>query len=232
MSDIPSGPSESGSPDEGGGSASEGVSEQAKEQARAASQAAAKAQAQQEARSKKRDDKVAKAILQFLTDDQRIHLSTLIARLVARDCPSSFLLAVLSLINELCLTEVRQYLQERREETDEGAVEKSLDIAKQGGLHEAGQPLIEWIARMDIVLSLDREAILKAIVLEGASVDGTVLQLTTFVLEEHLKSTGNNPTFDDVQGVAVGILQSLLEPHVLALQKKLAEEAAQKPQDE
>lgn len=228
MFDVNSGPSESGSPDEGGGSASESVSEQAREQSRAASQAAAKAQAQQEAKAKKRDDKVAAAILQFLTDDQRIHLSTLIARLVARDCPSSFLLALLSLINEQCMQEVRQYLQDRSEETDAGAVEKSVEIARQGGLQQAGQPLIEWIARLDMVLSLDREAILKAIVLEGASVDGTVLQLTTFVLEEHLKSTGRDAAFEDVQGLAVGILQSLLEPHVLALQRQLEEQQAQK----
>lgn len=228
MFDISSRPSESGSPDEGGGGASEGVSEQAREQARATSQAAAKAQAQQEARAKKRDDKVAAAILQFLTDDQRIHLSTLIARMVARDCPSSFLLALLSLINDQCMQEVRQYLQERSEETDPGAVEKSLEIARQGGLQQAGQPLVEWIARLDMVLSLDREAILKAIILEGTSVDGTVLQLTTFVLEEHLKSSGNTADFEDVQGLAVGILQSLLEPHVLALQRALAEQESQK----
>ena len=224
MFDVSSGPGESWSPDEGGGGSQEGVSEAAREQARAASQAQAKAQQQQEARSKKRDDNVARAILQFLTDEQRAHLSTLIARLVARDCPSSFLLAVLSLINDQCLQEIRDYLQERREETDETAVEKSVEIAKQAGLQAAGQPMIEWMARIDVVLSLDREAILKAIVIEGTSVDGTVLQLTTFVLEEYLRKTGKAPAFEDIQGLAVGILQSLLEPHVLAMQAQRMEE--------
>lgn len=224
MFDINSGPSESGSADEGGGGASEGVSEAAREQARASSQAAGKAQAQQEARSKKRDDKVAKAILQFLTDDQRIHLSTLIARLVARNCPSSFLLAILSLINELCLQEIRDYLEQHRGEVDDAAVEKSLEIARQGGLQAAGQPMVEWIARIDMVLAIDREPVLKAIMLEDSSVDGTVLQLTTFVLEDYLKNTGRSASFEDMQGLAIGILQSLLEPHVLAMQKKLAEE--------
>ena len=188
------------------------MSEAAREQARAQAQAQARAQQQQEARSKKRDDNVARAILQFLTDDQRAHLSTLIARLVARNCPSPFLLAILSLINEQCRREVHEYLQER--EIDEATIERSLDIARTKGLQAAGQPLVEWIARIDMVLSVDVDAILDAIVVEGSSVDGTVLQLTTFVLEEYLRSVGKAPSFGDIQSLAVGILQSLLEPHM------------------
>lgn len=227
MFDIGAGPSESWSPDEGGGGAREGVSEQAREQARAAAQAQAKAQQQQEARAKKRDDRVAQAILQFLTDQQRAHLSTLIARLVGRDCPSPFLLGILSLINENCLQAVRDYLQERREDVDEHIEEKSLSIARQGGLQAAGEAVVEWIARLDVVLSLDADGILRSIMVEDGSIDGTVLQLTTFVLEEYLRGIGKAPAFEDVQGLAIGVLQALLEPHVQAMQERqIAEQAA------
>jgi len=54
----------------------------------------------EEKKAKKKDDGVAQVILQFLTDDQRTHLATLIARLVALDCPSPFILSILSLIND------------------------------------------------------------------------------------------------------------------------------------
>lgn len=86
-------------PSEGGSSAPEQLSEQAKQ--RFAAAAAAMQQIQrEEKRSKKRDDQVAKAIVQFLGQDEHTHLFLLISRLVARDCPSIFILTILSLIHD------------------------------------------------------------------------------------------------------------------------------------
>src|SRR3989338_2538414 len=77
----------------------EQLSEEAKQ--RFAAAAAAMAQIRrEEKRSKKRDDQVARVILQFLAQDSNTHLFLLISRLVARDCPSIFILSIISLIDE------------------------------------------------------------------------------------------------------------------------------------
>ena len=95
------GGSESFVPSEGEGGMSEQASEAAKQ--RFAGTSAALQQIQhEEKKSRRRDDSVAQTILQFLTDAQRTHLATLISRLVALNCPSHFILAVLSLISPNC----------------------------------------------------------------------------------------------------------------------------------
>src|SRR5438105_2028573 len=108
---------EIGIPGEGGGSAPEQLSEEAKQRFAAAA-AAMKVIQKEEKRSKKRDTRVARTIIQFLNDDRYAHLFVLISRLVARDCPSIFILAILSLINDDCLTVVHEYLEEMGQKTD------------------------------------------------------------------------------------------------------------------
>src|SRR3989344_383470 len=86
-------------PGEGGSSAPEALSEAAKQRFAAAG-AALKTFQREEKKSKKRDSRVARTIIQFLNDDRYAHLFVLISRLVARDCPSIFILSLLSLLNE------------------------------------------------------------------------------------------------------------------------------------
>src|SRR3989338_6586098 len=105
MSEI--GGIEIGSPSEGSGKAPEQLSEEAKQRFAAAA-AAMKAIQREEKRSKKRDTRVARTIIQFLNDDRYAHLFVLISRLVARDCPSIFILSVPSLINDECATVVQE----------------------------------------------------------------------------------------------------------------------------
>src|SRR3989344_9696313 len=88
-----------GATQEGASNASEQLSEDAK--ARFAAAAGAMRQIRrEEKKSKKKDDRVAQVIMKFLGNQQDAHLFTLISRLVARDCPSIFILAVISLIDE------------------------------------------------------------------------------------------------------------------------------------
>ncbi len=205
------GPGENMSPDEGGGSASESLSEEAK--ARFAGAAAAQQQAKKdEKKAKKRDDGVAQMIMAFLSDTQRTHLATLISRLVALDCPSPFLLAILSLVNPDCAKAVEEYLAERGvaipDETRSLAVqETALDAS-------ANATLGTWILGMEMVLATDPERILKSLIVDEGNIDGTVLQLTTFVLEEFLKAHGKAPSFPDLQKVTIGILQSVFESYM------------------
>lgn len=207
-------------PDDGGEGGTGNVSEQAREQARDGFAAAQQASLQQlqrdEKKSKKRDDGVAQIILQFLSDVQRQHLATLIARLVAINCPTPFILGVLSLINEQCRAGVEEYLKDKDVQTSEN---QSLPIALQGerGLDaSANTMLVMWITRMDHVLQTDPQTILGSLLIDQNNIDGTVLQLTTFVLQTFLAENGKNAEFENLQALSIGVLQSLFEPHVRA----------------
>src|SRR3989338_4888938 len=139
-------------PGEGGGSAPEALSEDAKQRFAAAA-AGMKAIQREEKKSKKRDARVAKTIIQFLNDDRYTHLFVLISRLVARDCPSIFILSILSLINEECRTVVQEHLKEAAGETPDEAVDQTMQITTNGDLDAlANKILIKWITRMQMVL--------------------------------------------------------------------------------
>lgn len=216
-------------PDEGGEGGTGNVSEQASEQAReqfAAAQAAIQQIRKEEKKAKKRDDGVAQMILQFLTDTQRTHLATLIARLVATDCPSVFILAILSLMNEGCKTVVEDYLQERNIKIDTSAIQSTSMVPTTGLSTESNEVMVEWIMRMEVVLSTDAENIINSLIVDDANIDGTVLQLTTFVLQTFLQDHQKNAAFESVQQLSIGVLQSLFTPYMQArMEQRLMTEA-------
>jgi hypothetical protein len=203
-----------------------GVSEAAREQASqrfAASQQAAKQQQKDEKKAKKRDDGVAQVIMQFLTDTQKTHLATLIARLVARDCPSTFVLAILSLINDRCMQTVEEYLAERDINPETTHVDQSMVPVTAALTADDGERLGNWMIRTDLVLRSDTDAILNALIVDDRNIDGTILQLTSFVLQEFLTARGKNPEFEQLQKLSAGILQSLFTPHMHARMKRRLE---------
>lgn len=222
MSDL--GGPESFLPGEGGGSAPEQLSEEAKQRFAAAA-AAMKAIRGEEKRSRKRDDRVARTIIQFLNDDRYAHLFILISRLVARDCPSVFILAVLSLISDDCRTVVKDYLKEAGQKSDSETVSESLRLTKGGDLDAASHAfIVEWITRMQMVLSLEAVPILSRLMVDEHNIDGTVLQLTTFVLQDFFSNGGRRKIpFDRMHGLTASILQAVFEPFMDALDRKFFE---------
>lgn len=234
MSDM--GNLEIGMPGEGQSGAPEQLSEEAKQ--RFAAAAAAMMQIQrEEKRSKKRDARVAKTILQFLQDDRYTHLFVLISRLVARDCPSVFILAILSLINEECRTVVKEYLIEVKQEMKEAVTdiaEADIQIIEGESIDaRANRILIAWIARLQMVIALDAQRILKRLLVDTRSIDGTVLQLATFVLQEFFRSSdggGRDAPFQNLQGLTISILQTVFEPFVDLVE--LPEKSGKKDQEE
>ncbi|MDD5623873.1 MAG: hypothetical protein PHI23_04150, partial [Candidatus Peribacteraceae bacterium] len=173
-----------GAPSEGAAGGMEELSEEAKQRFAAAA-AAMQQIRREEKKSKRRDDQVAQAIIQFLSDDRHTHLFVLVSRLVARDCPSIFILAILSLIHENSLTTVQEYLKEAAGKTAEEELDTSMTVMRSRELNEEGnRRLVTWIGRMQLVLSLDPKGILLRLMLDERNIDGTVLQLTTFVLQE------------------------------------------------
>ena len=223
MPDI--GGPESFSPDEGVGGVSETLSEEAKQRFAAAA-AAMQQIKKEEKKSKKRDDQVAQVIIQFLGDEGHSHLFVLISRLVARDCPSIFILSILSLIHEESLKTVQEYLEETLQKTAEQTVDESMALTKAGELDaETNRTLVAWITRMQMVLSLSPEKILLRLMIDEKNIDGTVLQLTTFVLQEFFQNRGRETPFEKIQPLTASILQTVLQPFMGAARKVLLDQA-------
>ena len=212
---------EGGIPSEVSGGAPEELSEEAKQRFAAAA-AAMQEIRREEKQSKKRDDQVARTIIQFLGDDKYSHLFVLISRLVARDCPSIFILAILSLIHEESLKTCQEYLIENQVKTAKETVDESMALTKSGELDaKTNRTLIDWITRMQLVLSLSSEKILLKLMLDEKNIDGTVLQLTTFILQDFFASRGKQPPFEKIQPLTASILQTVFEPFIGRVRKKL-----------
>ncbi|MBI3331533.1 hypothetical protein HYZ99_01070 [Candidatus Peregrinibacteria bacterium] len=211
-------------PGEGGSRAPEALSEEAKQRFAAAA-AGMKAIQREEKKSKKRDSRVAKTIIQFLNDDRYTHLFVLISRLVARDCPSIFILAILSLINDECLNVVQEYLKETGGKTSKETVDEDTQLATTGSIDpQANAVLVEWITRMQMVMALEPQQILTRLMIDEHNIDGTVLQLTTFVLEEFFESPAGGKRaipFESLHPLTASILQTVFEPFLDRIDKRL-----------
>lgn len=203
---------EQGAPDEGVGGGSEQASEAARSRFAQSQQTAAAQQRKDEQKAKKRDDSVAKMILRFLKDAEQKHLVTVITQLVSRDCPSTFLIAILSLINEQCRKVVDEYLAERGITVAAG---ESSALAIPGSMDPATNALlIEWITRMESVLNCEPENIISSLLIDAHNIDGTVLQLCTFCLQLFLGERNKAVHFDNLQQLTVHILQPIFLPHM------------------
>ncbi len=221
---------ESAAPDEGATAGSEKVSEQAKERF-AAGQQQAKQQSRDEKKAKKRDDKVAETIRQFMSDEKYAHLYQLISRLVARDCPSIFILAVLSLIHKPSLEAVEDFIAEQK------VVIKTPELhtmEKNDGLStEARRDILLWTTRLELVMQTDTIKILGKLMVDEGNIDGSVLQLTTFVLVDYFEKIGSPVPYADLQPLTIKVLQDILEPHMETMEKHFqAQREAEKKEEE
>ncbi|MBP9773951.1 MAG: hypothetical protein KBD00_04995 [Candidatus Peribacteraceae bacterium] len=223
--------SESFVPGEGQGSAAEALSEQAKERFAAAARQMKQA-AKDERRSRKRDDRVAKTIIQFLGDDQHTHMFILISRLVARDCPSIFILAILSLIHDTSMETVNEYIQDQNVQITT-PMDASTALMQSGHLPAPmNDALISWITRLQLIMSIDGDKILQRLLVDANNIDGTVLQLTTFVLVEFFEQSKRPVAFEQLQPLTVSVLQTLIEPYMAHIEKMLLAEGKNKQREE
>jgi hypothetical protein len=203
---------ESYTPGEGGGNAKEGVSEEAKERFQQAAQQI-KQILREEKRARKRDDRVAQTILQFLGEEKYAHLFQLISRLAARDCPSIFTLAILSLIHRGSLEAVEEYIAENKITLKEPI--GSTSLFKDGNLPpEVQKSILLWISRLQLVMSIDAERILIRLMVDESNIDGSVLQLATFVLVDYFEVIKRPIPYQELQPLTVKILQEVIAPHL------------------
>lgn len=233
---------ESSAPSEGGGSASEQLSEAAKERFAQASKQI-KQIIREEKKARKRDDSVARTIMQFLGDDQYAVFFPLISHLSARDCPSIFILALLSLIHKPSTEAVEEFTKENRvniamilavestEKTTSSSVPTITSLPK-----DIADPLIMWISRLELIMKMEAQKILIRLMIDEESIDGTVLELTTSILVEFFKRNQRPVGYDDLQPLTMGILQTVIEPYVDIIEQHFQrlqdEERKKREQDE
>jgi len=220
---------ESFTPSEGAG-AREQLSEESKQRF-AAAQAQIKQFVREEKQAKKRDDRVAQAIVQFLGDDRYSHLFQLISKLVALNCPSIFILAILSLIHEGSKTTVEEYIAEHRL-TIASPDSHGSALQSHGLPAERRKDLLQWITLLELIVVIDTKAVLRRLMTDKDSIDGTVLQIATFVLQDYFRSFGRALPYEELQPLTIKILQDIVEPHLDAmhayfdeLQEKLDDES-------
>lgn len=217
---------------EGLAGASEQLSEQAKEQF-AANLQAIKQLRVLEKKSKKKDDAVAQIIIQFLAKPQYAHLFVLISRLVGRNCSSIFILAIVSLIHSEAKKAVDDYLQEQYNTSANQLTLESKSIAMSNTLETTANALIlEWITRLQMVLAIDSDAILHSLMIDEKNIDGTLLQLCTFVVQEFYKQQKKPVPFEQVQPLTASLLQSVITPYLAAVQKKILAKQAESLQSD
>jgi hypothetical protein len=203
---------ESATPSEGGGSASEQLSEAAKERFAQASKQI-KQIIKEEKKARKRDDSVARTIMQFLGDENYAAFFPLISHLAARDCPSIFILAILSLIHEPSSASVEDYIRDNRVTIDESTTEHAQALGS-GLPPELRKRLLTWVSRLELVMSIDAPKILIRLMVDEENIDGTVLDLTTSALVEFFERSERPIPYDDLQPLTMGILQTVIEPYV------------------
>jgi len=211
---------ESFTPGEGQGAGLEGLSEEAKQRFAAAAQAMQQLR-REEKQAKKKDDQVARTIIQFLNDPAHTRFFILISALVGRNCPSIFILGLLSLVNEECLKVVKEYFSEQEEPDAPETVDESIALIQgkeldQGTHHQ----LVDWITRLQMILAHDPERILRSLLVDEERIDGAVLQLAVFVLEEFFEKRGKALAYEKAQPLTASILQTVFEPFMGAVEKK------------
>lgn len=206
------GGAESAAPSEGGSNATEQLSEAAKERFAQASKQI-KQIIKEEKKARKRDDSVARTIMQFLGDEKYAAFFPLISHLAARDCPSIFILAILSLIHEPSSASVEDYIRDNRVTIDESTAESTQDLGT-GLPPELRKRLLSWISRLELVMSIDSGKILIRLMVDEENIDGTVLELTTTTLVEFFERSERPISYDELQPLTMGILQTVIEPYV------------------
>lgn len=218
---------ESFTPSEGGAPATEGVSENAKQRF-AQAQQQIKQIMKEEKKARKRDDRVASTIRQFLGDDRFGHLFPLISRLAAMDCPSVFILAVLSLIHQGSLETVEEYIAEHKMVLQAPDMSSLILVGESKLSPEVQEKILFWSARLELIMNTDAKNILARLMVDEGNIDGAVLQLTTFVLVDFFREIGTAIPYEELQPLTIKILQDILEPYMELMEKHFAAIRAEK----
>jgi hypothetical protein len=198
-------------PDEGA-KAIEPLSEAAKMKF-AAARAAQQTQQIKETRAKKKDDELARALLQFLNDPHFIALFRPISALVARNCPSVFLLSVISLIHTKAREEVQHYFQEELQITTAEEVVAEVLLPSAAALNaDMRNELLSWITRLQMVIATDPQRIVGSFMDDARRMDDHMLDVGVFLLQEFFARHGKTGNTEKMKPLTTELLRIAIEP--------------------
>ena len=144
-----------------------------------------------------------------------------------------FILAIVSLIHEAAKTEVNGYIAESYEPNTLAQINANMPALQNNAATGAtNTELIEWITRIQMTIALDADSILKRLLIDESNIDGALLQLTSFVIQEFFTMQQKKIDFKAVQPLAGQILQTVLAPHIGAIQKQMIQQRLHKEQQE
>ena len=112
---------------------------------------------------------------------------------------------------------------------------RSLRGDHEGLSAELKGEVLLWISRLSLVMATDTEKILSKLMVDEDNIDGTVLQLSTFVLVDFFEQRKMMIPFEDLQPLTIKILQDVIEPHMETMEKyfaRLREERGEGEKDE
>lgn len=179
----------------------------------AAARTAQQMQRKRENRAKKKDDELARVLLQFLNDPHFIALFRPVSALVARNCPSVYLLAVISLIHEEARAEVQKYFKEELQIETAEEVVAGIDLPAAASLSaDMRNEILPWITRLQMVLATDPTRIVRSLMVDHSHMDGHVLDVGVFILQEFFQRHGKGSDAEKVKPLATSLLQLVLEP--------------------
>ena len=105
----------------------------------------------------------------------------------------------------------------------------SLEKSSTEGLpKDVRKKILEWTTRMELVMNIDAGHILPKLMVDEGNIDGSVLQLSTFVLVDFFESIGREVTYEELQPLTIKVLQDILEPHLEVIERHFEEERRKK----
>lgn len=150
-------------------------------------QAAIKQIQKDEGKKKQQDDSLAQIIVQFLGEKNRTALFLLISRLVARNIPSDFILALIALIHAPAASAVEQKMLENPH-TSTQALEK-----KENRMFTADQKkrIDAWTNSIISLSTAESRKIIHTAVEPTGEIAAEAVQIFALVLREYLETLGD-----------------------------------------
>lgn len=195
-----------------GSKAIEPLSEQARQRFSAAA-AAQKQLRRDEKRAKKKDDELARVLLELLNDPKFINIFRPVSSLVARNCPSVYLLAVISLIHDRAREEVKQYFHEELQVETAEEVVAGIPLPEAASMNpEMRSELLSWITRLQMVIATDPLRIVGSFMVDADHMDGNMLTVGVFLLQEFFSRHSKTGEVEKLKPLVTSLLQLALEP--------------------
>ena len=197
----------------GDGGASEGASEAAKEQFREQRKAAQKAITQiraQEQQQKQKDDGLAGIITGFLAHKKNDRYVLLIAQMIAKNIPSSFILALLTLIHP----ESQEKMNIALPLPKNASQQVEIKTKNEGETFpEELKPAIEsWSALLQETASRTPHKVLETMIDHQTwEPDPSLVQTATFLVQDFLKQHMEESDYDKINAFCDYLLREILK---------------------